>query len=93
MQHVVSTFSGVLPANEKMKWNRPGKVGEQRDWEKWLDGDVGRISALGYGDDTAQITPKEFVERMLDDCSVDIVENLHDCDGLRAFVVGFYENN
>jgi glycine/D-amino acid oxidase-like deaminating enzyme len=32
----------------------------------WLDGKVGRISALGYGDDTAQITPKEFVDNMIE---------------------------
>jgi len=32
----------------------------------WLDGSVGRISAMGMGDDTAQITPSEFVEKMLD---------------------------
>ena len=32
----------------------------------WLDGKVGRISAMGYGDDTAQITPKEFVDKMLE---------------------------
>jgi hypothetical protein len=32
----------------------------------WLDGSVGRISALGLGEDTAQITPKEFVEVMMD---------------------------
>lgn len=39
----------------------------------WLDGDVGRISALGYGDDTAQITPSEFVEKMLDATVGDVV--------------------
>ena len=32
----------------------------------WLDGKVGRIAALGYGLDTAQITPSEFVQSMLD---------------------------
>ena len=33
----------------------------------WLDGkSVGRISALGYGDDTAQVTPKEVVDKMLE---------------------------
>lgn len=31
----------------------------------WLDGSTGRISAMGYGDDTAQITPREFVQAML----------------------------
>uniref|UniRef100_A0A7S2YFH0 FAD dependent oxidoreductase domain-containing protein n=1 Tax=Entomoneis paludosa TaxID=265537 RepID=A0A7S2YFH0_9STRA len=32
----------------------------------WLDGKVGRIGALGDGQDTAQITPKEFVNAMLE---------------------------
>lgn len=32
----------------------------------WLDCKVGRISAMGYGIDTAQITPAEFVHAMLD---------------------------
>jgi glycine/D-amino acid oxidase-like deaminating enzyme len=31
----------------------------------WLDGATGRISPMGTGDDTAQITPSEFVEKML----------------------------
>jgi glycine/D-amino acid oxidase-like deaminating enzyme len=32
----------------------------------WLDGAAGPIRALGMGDDTAQITPTEFVSKMLD---------------------------
>jgi glycine/D-amino acid oxidase-like deaminating enzyme len=32
----------------------------------WLDGSVGRISPLGMGEDTAQVTPKEFVDKMLE---------------------------
>jgi len=32
----------------------------------WLDGSVGRMSPMGYGDDTAQVTPKEFVEKMFE---------------------------
>jgi glycine/D-amino acid oxidase-like deaminating enzyme len=33
----------------------------------WLDGtSIGRISPMGYGDDTAQVTPKEFVTKMLE---------------------------
>lgn len=31
----------------------------------WLDGSVGKIGALGMGEDTAQVTPKEFVEKMM----------------------------
>ena len=50
----------------------------------WLDGDVGRISPLGYGDDTAQITPKEFVEKMLENSGdkVDVV--LGTCTGVET---------
>ncbi len=32
----------------------------------WLDGSIGRVSPLGFGDDTAQVTPKEFVEKSLE---------------------------
>ena len=32
----------------------------------WLDGSVGRVSAMGWGDDTAQVTPKEFVDKMIE---------------------------
>lgn len=31
----------------------------------WLDGAVGEISPMGYGNDTAQITPSEYVDKML----------------------------
>ena len=32
----------------------------------WLDGNsIGRVSVLGYGEDTAQVTPNEYVEKML----------------------------
>ena len=31
----------------------------------WLDGNVGTISAMGYGQDTAQVTPLEFVQKMI----------------------------
>lgn len=32
----------------------------------WLNGNVGNIRPMGYGDDTAQITPKEFVHKMIE---------------------------
>ena len=32
----------------------------------WLDGSVGRISPMGWGEDTAQVTPKEFVHKMME---------------------------
>lgn len=32
----------------------------------WLDGKAGRIAPLGYGEDTAQVSPAEYVEKMLE---------------------------
>lgn len=51
---------------------------------KWLDGNVGRISALGYGDDTAQITPKEFVDKMLEKAGDKIEVVLGTCTGVET---------
>lgn len=51
---------------------------------EWLDGNVGRISALGYGDDTAQITPKEFVDKMLDKARDKIQVILGTCTGVET---------
>lgn len=49
----------------------------------WLDGkSIGRISPMGYGDDTAQITPKEFVLKMLEAKSEDISVVLGTCTGV-----------
>jgi glycine/D-amino acid oxidase-like deaminating enzyme len=48
----------------------------------WLDGSVGRISAMGYGDDTAQITPSEFVDNMLKNVSDQVDVVLGTCCGV-----------
>jgi len=49
----------------------------------WLDGkSIGRIQPMGYGDDTAQITPKEFVEKMLEATSGDVSVVLGTCTGV-----------
>jgi glycine/D-amino acid oxidase-like deaminating enzyme len=51
----------------------------------WLDGDeYGRISSLGFGDDTAQITPSEFVEKMLERHSDKISVVLGTCQGMET---------
>lgn len=50
----------------------------------WLDGNVGRISPLGLGDDTAQITPKEFVDKMLDKAGDKIQVVLGACTGVET---------
>lgn len=47
----------------------------------WLDGkSIGRIAPMGYGDDTAQITPKEFVEKMIEAEDISVV--LGTCTGV-----------
>jgi glycine/D-amino acid oxidase-like deaminating enzyme len=51
---------------------------------EWLDGSVGRISAMGYGDDTAQITPKEFVDKMLEKAGDKIEVVLGTCTGVET---------
>lgn len=51
----------------------------------WLDGkSIGRISPMGYGDDTAQITPKEFVEKMLEAACDDVTVVLGTCTGVEG---------
>eukprot|EP00559_Dactyliosolen_fragilissimus_P002308 CAMPEP_0184860298 /NCGR_PEP_ID=MMETSP0580-20130426/5210_1 /TAXON_ID=1118495 /ORGANISM="Dactyliosolen fragilissimus" /LENGTH=429 /DNA_ID=CAMNT_0027357351 /DNA_START=200 /DNA_END=1486 /DNA_ORIENTATION=+ len=51
---------------------------------QWLDGNTGGIDALGYGDDTAQITPKEFVEKMISSSSSNIEVILGRCKGIES---------
>jgi glycine/D-amino acid oxidase-like deaminating enzyme len=46
----------------------------------WLDGNTGGISAMGYGDDTAQVTPKEFVDKMIEKSGIEVV--LGECCGM-----------
>ena len=50
----------------------------------WLDGDVGRISAMGLGDDTAQISPAEYVHAMLDKAGDKIKVVLGSCTGVET---------
>jgi glycine/D-amino acid oxidase-like deaminating enzyme len=51
----------------------------------WLDGDeYGRISPLGLGDDTAQITPSEYVDKMLAAHSDNISVVLGTCQGVET---------
>ena len=52
----------------------------------WLDGNIGGASVLGAGDDTAQVTPREFTEALISKSGADVVYgtvtkvNLSDCD-------------
>jgi glycine/D-amino acid oxidase-like deaminating enzyme len=50
----------------------------------WLDGAAGQIRALGMGDDTAQITPAEFVSKMLDKHRDRIQLVLGTCSGIET---------
>jgi glycine/D-amino acid oxidase-like deaminating enzyme len=50
----------------------------------WLDGEVGRISPMGRGDDTAQVTPHEFVHKMLDAAGDRIQLVLGTCIGVET---------
>jgi len=51
----------------------------------WLDGEeYGRISPMGYGDDTAQITPDEFVTKMLEAQKQNIDIVLGSCTGMET---------
>ena len=47
----------------------------------WLDGNMGSVNVLGYGDDTAQVTPKEVVEKMIGACE-DVEVVLGECTGV-----------
>ncbi|KAL7579988.1 hypothetical protein ACA910_004979 [Epithemia clementina (nom. ined.)] len=54
----------VAPSRDGKSRNTPNNDVSQLI-PSWLDGSTGRISPMGYGDDTAQITPSEFVHAML----------------------------
>ncbi|GAX19142.1 hypothetical protein FisN_3Lh084 [Fistulifera solaris] len=57
---VLSVSPGKSPLDSATK-KRHGNM-----LPSWLDGNLGRVSVMGSGDDTAQITPSEFVEKMLE---------------------------
>jgi len=50
----------------------------------WLDGNVGRISPLGMGDDTAQITPREFTHKLVEGGGDTIEVVLGTCTGVTS---------
>ena len=53
------------PTNDKVQDNKKKNPQCADIVPNWLDGSVGILSPMGYGDDSAQVTPKEFVEKML----------------------------
>lgn len=54
------------PTNNKKQDNKKKNPQLADIIPNWLDGSVGRLSPMGWGDDTAQVTPKEFVEKMME---------------------------
>ncbi len=49
---------------------------------EWLDGNIGGANVMGYGDDTAQITPREFVQKMIEKSGVPVI--LGECVGVET---------
>mmetsp|Transcript_28983 Transcript_28983/g.33310 ORF Transcript_28983/g.33310 Transcript_28983/m.33310 type:complete len:474 (+) Transcript_28983:75-1496(+) len=48
----------------------------------WLDGNMGNVGLLGYGDDTAQVTPTEIVERMIEMGNIEVI--VGECVGVES---------
>jgi len=71
----------VSPAYDGLKIAQKDKI-LKNILPSWLDGTVGRISAMGMGDDTAQITPSEFVHKMLEACQDQVEVVLGTCTGV-----------
>ena len=61
---VVSVAPG--PNSNKKQDNRKKNPSLTDVIPNWLDGSIGRLSPMGWGDDTAQVTPKEVVEKMIE---------------------------
>ena len=70
----------------------PGKGGVEKESKgplkdmlpDWLNGNCGRISPMGYGDDTAQITPKEFTTKLIEGGGDTIQVVLGTCTGVQT---------
>lgn len=76
---VLSVSPGYKGVSQARKDKQLGPI-----MPSWLDGNVGRISPLGLGDDTAQITPKEFVDKMLEKAGDKIQVVLGTCTGVET---------
>jgi hypothetical protein len=76
---VLSVSPGYIGVDKARKDRQLGPL-----MPNWLDGGVGRISAMGYGEDTAQVTPKEFVDKMLEKTSDKVNVILGSCTGVET---------
>jgi glycine/D-amino acid oxidase-like deaminating enzyme len=66
--------------NNKASTLAKGSLGDTMP--TWLDGNTGSIRVMEGGENTAQITPKEFVEKMIEKSGVDVV--LGECVGVET---------
>ncbi len=85
---VLSVSPGNNNQGQKIA-RKDGKVGPLMP--NWLNGNIGRVNVLGYGDDTAQVTPKEFVERMIEKGGIEVV--LGECTGVEYESCNEDDNN
>jgi len=76
---VLSVSPGYRGIKEARKNERIDSI-----FPEWLDGDVGRISVLGDGDDTAQVTPKDFVDKMIEHAGDKIKIVMGTCTGVET---------
>jgi hypothetical protein len=75
---VLSVIPGTKPVSSVAKRQQQSIV------PNWLNGKVGAISLLGAGDDTAQVTPTEVVDKMLRRASDRVQVILGTCTGITS---------
>eukprot|EP00542_Grammatophora_oceanica_P015733 CAMPEP_0194030958 /NCGR_PEP_ID=MMETSP0009_2-20130614/4263_1 /TAXON_ID=210454 /ORGANISM="Grammatophora oceanica, Strain CCMP 410" /LENGTH=453 /DNA_ID=CAMNT_0038671001 /DNA_START=14 /DNA_END=1375 /DNA_ORIENTATION=+ len=84
----VSSYRKLPVLSVSPGFNRKGQEQARKKFDSimpdWLDGKVGRISPMGMGDDTAQVTPKEFVSAMLEQQKDRIDVVLGTCVGIET---------
>lgn len=61
----------VLSVSPSSAKGKPVGDAVQHAMPSWLDGNYGRVSLLGKGDDTAQITPIEFTQKLVQEAEKD----------------------
>lgn len=79
---VLSVTPGTKPAIQQAKSAAVSSI-----LPNWLNGKVGGISVLGSGHDTAQVTPAEVVEKMLEAVADRVQVVLGTCTGITSEVI------
>jgi len=72
-----------LPVLSVAPGNKPGD-GKNKYVPQWLNGNFNRVSTLGLGDDTAQITPSEFTTKLLQEVKDKVSITLGTCVGIQC---------